>query len=250
MKTTGNTILITGGGTGIGLALAGLLLKEGNQVLICGRRKEVLDEARRKLPKLNTLQCDVADAAGRQSLLDWATRDFPDLNILVNNAGIQRQIDFRKGAADLRAGEDEITVNLLGPVHLTALFIPHLMRQESAAIVNVSSGLGFIPLAIMPVYCATKAAIHSFSLSLRHQLRDTSVRVFEVIPPTVDTNLDRGARQGRGQAERGIPPEEVATATLKGLAEDEYELAIGQAQWLRRGSREDLDQIFQRMNSH
>jgi uncharacterized oxidoreductase len=124
------------------------------------------------------------------------------------------------------------------------------MRQESAAIVNVSSGLGFIPLAIMPVYCATKAAIHSFSLSLRHQLRDTSVRVFEVIPPTVDTNLDRGARQGRGQAERGIPPEEVATATLKGLAEDEYELAIGQAQWLRRGSREDLDQIFQRMNSH
>jgi uncharacterized oxidoreductase len=102
----------------------------------------------------------------------------------------------------------------------------------------------------MPVYCATKAAIHSFSLSLRHQLRDTSVRVFEVIPPTVDTNLDRGARQGRGQAERGIPPEEVATATLKGLAEDEYELAIGQAQGLRRGSREDLDQIFQRMNSH
>ncbi|MGA2820409.1 MAG: SDR family NAD(P)-dependent oxidoreductase [Anaerolineales bacterium] len=250
MKTTGNTILITGGGTGIGLALARVLLKEGNQVLICGRRKEVLDEARRQLPNLHTLQCDVADAAGRKSLQDWATRGFPDLNILVNNAGIQRQIDFRKGVADLWAGEDEITINLLGPVHLTALFIPHLMEQESAAIVNISSGLGFIPLAIMPVYCATKAAIHSLSLSLRHQLRETSVRVFEVIPPTVDTNLDRGARQGRGQAERGIQPEEVATATLKGLAEDEYELAIGQAQLLRKGSREDLDQIFQRMNSH
>jgi uncharacterized oxidoreductase len=248
MKTSGNTILITGGATGIGLALAEAFLQAGNEVLVCGRRAEKLEQARLLLPALHTLQCDVADAEKRQALFDWATSQFPSLNVLVNNAGIQQQIDLRAGADSLLNVEDEIEINLTAPIHLSALFIPQLARQAEAAIINISSGLGFVPLAFMPVYCATKAALHSFSLSMRRQLRDTPVKVFEIIPPTTDTELDRGARSRREQADRGIPPGEVAQATLQALAADEYELAVGRAQGLRMAARNEPEQFFERMN--
>jgi uncharacterized oxidoreductase len=250
MKTSGNTILITGGATGIGLALAEAFLKAGNEVIICGRREERLLEAQSQLPGLQVRACNLAHAAERQALYEWATENFLGLNVLVNNAGIQRQIDFKKGAAELLAGQDEIEINLQAPVHLSALFIPYLMQQAEAALVMVSSGLGFIPISSMPVYCATKAALHSLSWSLRHQLRQTSVKVFEIVPPTVDTELDQGARGRRGQTDRGIHPREVAEAALRGLAEDEFEIAVGQAQWLRTGARTDPESVFQRMNGH
>jgi uncharacterized oxidoreductase len=250
MKTTDNTILITGGATGIGLALAEVFSREGNRVIICGRGKEKLLLVQGKFPKIQFKVCDVSDAVERQSLFEWATTNFPDLNILVNNAGIQRQINFTKGTKDLLNGEDEIQINFSAPVHLSALFLPYLMKQEQAAIVNVSSGLGFIPLAIMPVYCATKAAIHSFSWSLRHQLRKTTVKVFEVIPPTVDTELDGGTRERRRQEYRGIPPADVAEATLAGLAKDELEITLGQSQGLRAVTPQEAEQIFQRMNEN
>lgn len=250
MKTTNNTILITGGATGIGLALTEVFSREGNRVIICGRRKENLLSVQGKFPKIKFKVCDVADAGERQALFEWTIVNFPDLNILVNNAGIQRQIDFTKGTRDLLNGDDEIQINFSAPVQLSALFIPHLMKQGEAAIVNISSGLGFIPLTIMPVYCATKAALHSFSWSMRHQLRKTKVKVFEVIPPTVDTELDGGAREQRRQEYRGIPPVEVAEATLAGLRKDEYEIAVGQAQGLRAGTRQEAEQIFQRMNGN
>jgi uncharacterized oxidoreductase len=248
MKISGNTILITGGATGIGLALAESFLQAGNQVLVCGRRQEKLDQAKLLLPALHTFQCDVSEAGHRQSLFEWATGQFPSLNVLVNNAGIQRQIDLRRGVDSLLGDEDEIETNLAAPIHLSAWFIPQLARQAEAAIVNISSGLGFIPLAFMPVYCATKAAIHSFSLSLRRQLRDTPVRVFEIIPPTTDTELDRGARDRRGQADRGIPPGEVAQATLQALATNAYEFAVGRAEGLRMGARTEPEESFRRMN--
>jgi uncharacterized oxidoreductase len=248
VKITGNTILITGGGTGIGLALAEALAKADNVVLICGRRIEKLDEAKRRVPAIHVLPCDVADSGGRQALFDWATRYFPSINILVNNAGIQRQIDLRAGTKDLLGGEDEIETNFRAPVQLAALFTPHLLKQKSAAIVNISSGLGFAPLAFMPLYCATKAAMHSYTLSLRHLLRGTSVKVFEIIPPTVDTELDRGARARRGQQDRGIKAEEVAAATLQALEADTYEVLIGRAQWLMTEGRKDPEVLFQRMN--
>ena len=248
MKTAGNTILITGGATGIGLALAEALTKADNVVLICGRRTERLDEAKRRVPTIHVLPCDVADGGGRQALFDWAVRYFPSMNLLINNAGIQRQIDLRTGVKDLLGGEDEIETNFRAPAQLAALFIPHLVKQESAAIVNISSGLGFAPLAFMPIYCATKAAMHSYTLSLRHQLKGTSLKVFEIIPPTVDTELDRGARARRGQQDRGIKPEEVATATLQALEADTYEAAIGRAQWLMAEGRKDPEALFQRMN--
>jgi uncharacterized oxidoreductase len=194
--------------------------------------------------------CDLAIAADRQRMYEWAVSNYPELNILVNNAGIQRQIDFTKGTLDLVNGDDEIQINFSAPVQLTALFIPHLIKLKEAAIVNISSALGFVPMTIVPVYCATKAAIHSFSWSLRHQLRKTGVKVFEVIPPTVDTDLDRGARERRKQEYRGISATEVAEATLAGLVKNEPEIAIGQAQGLRGGTRAESEQMFQRMNGH
>ncbi len=249
MRTTGNTILITGGATGIGFTLADALLRKGNEVLICGRREDKLAKAKKKLPKLHTIRCDVADAEDRKRLLDWAVSNFGSLNILVNNAGIQREIDFKKGTVDLMCGENEIEINLQAPIHLSALFIPHLMKQKEAAIVNITSGLAFVPIAIMPVYCATKAAIHSFSLSLRHQLKGTSIKVFEIIPPTTDTELDRGARDKRGQIDRGVKPEVVAASAIEAMEKDNYEVAIGQAQFLMDSSRKDPERIFQMINS-
>jgi uncharacterized oxidoreductase len=248
MKIRGNTILITGGATGIGFSLAEEFVRAGNEVIICGRRKNKLEEAKGKLPQIHTKVCDLSKDTERGSLFDWISSNFKDINILVNNAGIQRMIDFKKGTSELFNGEDEIEINLKAYVHLAAYFIPMFMKRKEAAIINVSSGLGFVPLAIMPVYCATKAAIHSFSLSLRHQLRDTSVKVFEVIPPIVDTELDKGARGRRGQEDRGIPPAEVAKAVVAGVEKDEYEITIGMAQNLRMGARNNFDQIFQNMN--
>jgi uncharacterized oxidoreductase len=248
MKMTGNTVLITGGATGIGLAMAKAFGDAGNQVLICGRRKDKLDEAGKLLSKAHTFQCDLSTAEGRQALYNWSTKNYPELNILVNNAGIQRPVDLRKGLDSLTNDEDEIEINLRAPIFLSVLFIPTLMERKPSAIVNITSGLGFVPLAFMPVYCATKAAMHSFSLSLRHQLRQSSVKVFEVIPPTTDTELDKGARGHRGQTDRGIPSDEVARAALQALEADNYELAVGAAQHLREASRSQPEEIFRRLN--
>lgn len=248
MKIKGNTILITGGATGIGFSLAEAFVNAGNGVIICGRRENKLKEAKDKLPQIHTRVCDLSKEKERKSLYDWVSSNFKDINILVNNAGIQRMVNLRKGTRDLFDGEDEIEINLTAPIHLSAYFIPLLLKRKEAAIVNISSGLGFVPIASMPVYCATKAAIHSFSLSLRHQLKDTSIKVFEIIPPIVDTELDKGARGERGQQDRGIPPSEVARATLKALENDEYELAVGMAENLRMGSRNNPEQTFQNIN--
>ena len=146
--------------------------------------------------------------------------------------------------------EDEIAINFVAPIQLCALFIPHLVEKKEAAIINVTSGLGFVPIAMMPVYCATKAALHSFTWSLRHQLSKTRVKVFELIPPTVDTELDRGARDQRRQDYRGIPASDVAKATLAGLAKDDYEITVGQSQGLRNCSTKEAQELFQRMNGN
>jgi uncharacterized oxidoreductase len=247
MKITGNTILITGGATGIGFALAKAFLEAGNEIIICGRREHKLLEAQNELPEVHIRVCDVAKESDRRELFGWTMANFKKLNMLVNNAGIQREVDFRQGVKGLSV-ESELDINLAAPIHLSALFIPHLMAQPEAAIVNISSGLGFIPLAIMPVYCATKAGLHMFSVTLRHQLRDTSIRVYEVIPPTVDTELDRGARDRRGQQDRGIPPEEVASAALNGIQNDEFEKPVGMAQRLWQGARSEPEKVFNMIN--
>jgi uncharacterized oxidoreductase len=246
MKLAGNTLLITGGGTGIGLALARAFLTAGNKVLVCGRRGDRLREARRGTPGLQVREADITREKDRLMFGEWAVSS--NVNILVNNAGTQREVNFKHGLAPLEEGDNEIRCNLEAPVYLTALLVPHLMIQGEAAIVNVSSGLGFVPLSIMPVYCATKAAVHSFSISLRRQMARTPVRVFEVIPPMVETELDRGARARRGQEDGGIPVGQVVDEVLKGMAADLWEIPIGQAGRLMAAGRSDFEGAFRRMN--
>ena len=244
MNTNGNTVLITGGATGIGFALAEAFIKKGNEVIICGRREHKLKEAKDKLPQIHTMVCDITNVNNRFILYYNVRNDLKDINILVNNAGIGRMIDLKKGETSLM--EDEIHTNLIAPIHLSALFIPDLLRRKESAIINVSSGLAFVPMAAMPVYCATKAAIHSFSISLRYQLRDTALKVFEVIPPVVDTELHKDARDELKN--RSIPPSVVAEETLIALEKDEYEIPIGMSKNLRMTDINNFEQIFQGIN--
>jgi uncharacterized oxidoreductase len=228
MDIRGNTVLVTGGATGIGFALAEAFLSEGNRVIICGRRQEKLDEAKARHPGLITRLCDVTDELDRQELLHWAEREFPEMNVLVNNAGIQRDIDFTAGIADLVSGESEIGVNLEAPVYLSAMFIPFLRGKPGASIVNVTSGLAFRPTPSMPLYCATKVALHMFSITMRQQLEPLGIRVFEAIPPFIadtELNLVGRARRFRGQPAMPSPtPAEYASSVIKGMGADTYEM--------------------------
>jgi len=251
LDVAGNTILITGGGTGIGFALAEKFVDEGSEVIVCGRRRNKLQAAKRQLPTIHIRQCDVAIESQRKMLLKWATSHFPDLSMLVNNAGIQRKVDFTspKVGNPPNPKDDEVTINLASQIRLCALLTPKLMKRNRAAIVNVSSGLAFVPIATMPIYCATKAAIHSFTTSLRHQLQATSIRVFEAAPPTTDTELDASFAGEAERAYRGISPEEVARAIIEGLKADKEEIIIGQAQGLYHAALHDPKEIFAKLNS-
>ena len=248
MKINGNTILITGGATGIGFALAETLVNAGNKVIICGRRENKLKEAKEKLPQIEIKVCDVLAEKEREGLFVWAKDNYPDLNVLINNAGIQRMVNLKKGTKELFSGENEIETNFAAPIYLSAYFIPWFLKKRETAIINVSSGLGFVPIAAMPVYCATKAAIHSFTISLRYQLKDTSIKVFEIVPPAVDTELGKGATSDESQEYRGVPPSEVAEATIKALANNEYEIIVGEAKGLVAGARTNPEQAFQNIN--
>lgn len=248
MNISGNTVLITGGATGIGLALAVAFLNAGNEVVICGRRASALAEAREQYPQLTTVVCDVSIEAERMRLITEMTARFPGFNVLVNNAGIEQELWFKDGvSAD--AITQEISSNLIAPIHFTSLVFMPFSAQPESAILNITSGLGFTPLAMYPVYGATKAGLHSFSITSRHQLKSTSIKVFEIIPPIVETELDHGRRAASGRQLVMIQPEEVATATMSALANDQYECAIGMAANLVGASRsENWEAVFERMN--
>jgi uncharacterized oxidoreductase len=252
LELGGNTVLITGGATGIGYAIAEKFVEAGSEVIICGRRRNKLQTAKRQLPAIQVRRCDLAVEAERKNLLKWITGRFPDLNVLVNNAGIQRKVDFTSPTIthSIATKDDEVSINLTSQIRLCALFTPRFLKLKSAAIVNVSSGLAFVPIASMPVYCATKAAIHSFTLSLRRQLRGTSVRVFEAVPPTTDTELDASFAGEEELAYRGISPREVAKAVMEGLREDREEIRIGQAQGLYQAALDDPIAIFNKLNGN
>ena len=242
MKVSGNTILITGGASGIGLALAERFYKKGNEIIICGRREDKLADAADKMPGVHTRVGDVADASERETLMEWAAREFPALNVLVNNAGIQRSVDLTQ-QEDWQQTRSEIAINLDAPIHLSRLILPHLAGKAGAAILNVTSGLSFVPLANVPVYCATKAALHSFTLSLRHQLRDKGIEVIEIIPPAVDTDL-----QAPGLHTFGVNVDEFADHVFAELDIGNSEIAYGTALIGSRASRQELDVTFDRMN--
>jgi len=249
MEISGNTIFITGGATGIGYAMAKAFLEAKNEVVICGRREGRLLEAQKKYPDLHIKVCNVAKEADRRTLLEWVTTNFTKVNILVNNAGVQRDIDFTKGIAEFQAGESEIKINLEAPIVLSGLFIPHLTGKKEAAIINVSSGLGFVPAARMPVYSATKAGLHAFSMALRHQLLKLGIKVFEVVPPAVDTELNTEGRAKRGNYKANLSPEEFVSAVMAGLKNDIFEIGYGMTEGLTKATRAELDRSFQQMNS-
>jgi uncharacterized oxidoreductase len=197
MKLTGNTILITGGGSGIGRGLAEAFHILGNQVIVAGRRQAMLEETLAANPGMKSAAFDISDPAGIRVFASQISLDFPSLNVLINNAGIMRTENLLAPQPDLADAEAIVTTNLLGPMRLTAALLPLLQRQPSSVIMNVSSGLAFVPLAPTPAYCATKAAIHSYTQSLRYQLRNTNTAVLELIPPYVATHLMHGAMDPR-----------------------------------------------------
>jgi uncharacterized oxidoreductase len=210
MNTTGNTILITGGGSGIGRGLAEAFHKLGNKVIIAGRRKQVLDETIAANPGMASATLNIEDAAGIRSFAEKLIADYPALNVVIHNAGIMRPESLTK-SPDTADAEAMITTNLLGPIRLTAALLPHLQKQPHATIMTVSSGLAFIPMAITPTYNATKAAIHSWTQSLRYQLKSTNIEVVELVPPYVQTEL-MGSQQAADP--RAMPLKDYLAETI------------------------------------
>jgi uncharacterized oxidoreductase len=250
MQLEGNTILITGGTSGIGRGLAEAFHLAGNQVIVTGRREERLSEICEANSGMRSIVLDVTDPASIRSVAVRAIATFPALNCVINNAGIQNGHDFSAGQVlDQASAVEEVDTNLLGVIRVAAEFVPHLTGRPNATLVNVSSGLAFVPLARFPVYCATKAAVHSFTLSLRHQLKDRGIRVIELIPPYVATELG-GPRKSAGAAgPTPMPLDEFIAATMRELATEADEIAIGGAKDLAAASgTEAFKMAFERMN--
>lgn len=248
MNLSGNTVLITGGSSGIGYALAEAFLAAGSQVIACARDAERLLDARTRHPSLHTWVCDVADEESRRNMLDWVADSFPGLNILVNNAGIQRDIDFTHGIDDFRSGENELRTNLEAVIVLCGLFVPLLAGNRQAAIVNVSSGLGFVPSARMPVYSASKADLHAYTMAIRKQLSSIGIRVFEVVPPAVDTELNPLGRARRSHFKAGLSAATLVESVMTKLERDTPEIGYGVTEDFMGASRAELDRYFERMN--
>src|SRR5438067_3579479 len=195
MRLTGRTILITGGSAGIGLAFALKFLELGNEVIVTGRRQAVLDEVKAKYPKLHTIQSDVANPAQISALAARVKADFPRLDVLMNNAGIMLYKNLKAPAADLAGLMTEININVGGVIGMTSAFID-ILTVNKGTVINVSSALAFVPLPSAPIYSASKAAIHSYTQSLRFQLEETGVEAIELMPPAVKTDLAADLAEG------------------------------------------------------
>jgi uncharacterized oxidoreductase len=243
MNLSGNTILITGGGSGIGLGLAREFQQRGNTVIIAGRRRDVLDAAVAANPGVRAVVLDVADPGSIAAVVPQLIRDYPNLDTVVNNAGIMRPEDLQMGKVD--TAEAIVATNLLGPIRLTAALLPQLLERPSATILNVSSGLAFVPLAMTPTYCATKAAIHSYSMSLRYQLKATAVRVIEIIPPWVATELMGPVPDDP----RAMPLDDFIGETMQLLGTGADEICVERVNFLRNAALNGKEkEIFQSFN--
>jgi len=245
MQTTGNTLLVTGGGSGIGLELAKAFLALGNDVIIAGRREALLQQQVKANPGLRHVVLDISDAAHTQRVAEQLIADFPKLNAVIHCAGIMRGESLRQGATALDA---TVATNLLGPIRLDGWLLPHFLKQPHAAIVTVSSGLAFTPLALTPSYCATKAAVHSYSQSLRYQLKDTAVKVHELAPPYVQTEL-MGERQANDPHAMPLKDFIAEVMTIFQHSPDAEEILVERVKPLRFAERDgDYAQFFQRFN--
>lgn len=234
MKLEGNKILITGGSAGIGLALAKKFVALGNKVLITGRTREKLDAAKAECKELNYFKCDSRDPQ-QVSELSRKIRDIhPDVNVLVNNAGVLVSRNLLNEPENLTELTKEVDINIKGTIFTTSLFLPQI-QENKGTIINVSSGLAFVPMMSAPIYCGTKAFIHSFSMSLRYQLQDHGVEVVELAPPAVATDMT--ARLPRGGFFKILSTDELVAATIEGLQRGDKEICPGQARKLRFWSR-------------
>ncbi len=227
MRLHQNKILITGGSAGIGLAMAKKFLSLQNQVLIIGRDEQKLQQAQAAFPQLIPYVCDVSDENQVESLVKLIQIKHPDLNVLVNNAGIQFRYTFLEDAKALSKVEQEMQINLLAPIRLIVRLLPILVKQPEAAIVNVSSGLALAPKGNAPIYCSSKAGLHSFSKGLRYQLENTPIKVFELLPPMVDTAMTLG----RGK--KKMSPEQLVEGFIRDFRKDRYETYAGPVKLLR-----------------
>ena len=227
MKLTGNTILITGGGSGIGRAMAQEFHRRGNKVIVAGRRKENLQAVVNANPGIEAVELDIQNQESIAAVVKDVTSRFPKLNVLVNNAGIMLIDDLSTKIDDAQAVAI-VTTNLLGPIRLTSELIEHLKKQDCAVILNVSSGLAFTPLSLSAVYSATKAAIHSYSMSLRHKLVETTVHVQEIAPPWVRTEL-----MGSQDAEAAMPLGDFISETFAALEKDTPEVLVDRVKAMR-----------------
>lgn len=239
MKISNNKMLITGGASGIGLGLTERFIHENNTVIICGRRESVLKEVADKFPSVITKVCDLSLEAERIALFNWVAENHSDLNVLVNNAGIQQWMNISDTDFFQRA-KNEIAINIEAPLHLTSLFM-NLNSLET--IMNVTSGLSFAPLCRVPVYSASKAFFHSFTLSARHLLKSKNIEVIEIIPPALNTDLG-----GKGLHDAAPPVSDFINAIFDQLKEGKNELAFGFSEAMTKASQEDLKNAFNRMN--
>ena len=247
MNSTGNTILITGGGSGIGRGLAEALQALGNQVIIAGRRKQALEETAAANPGMKSIPLDIESPAAIRAFAAKIAAEFPSLNVLINNAGIMRAEKLFAQQSDLADAEATVATNLLGPIRLIAVLLQHLLKQPRATIINVSSGLAFVPLAITPTYCATKAAIHSYTQSLRYQLKNTPIEVLELIPPYVATHLMNGADDPHAMPLAEFLAESVAILTSQPTPQ---EICVERVNPLRTASESGrFEKIFHTLNA-
>lgn len=239
MKLSNNKILITGGATGIGLGLTERFIQEGNTVIICGRREAVLQEVAAKFPTVITKVCDLSNEQERIALYHWVAEHHSDLNVLVNNAGIQNWMDLND-ADFYKKASDEVTTNILAPIHLTTLFT-NLAALDT--IINVTSGLAFLAFSKVPVYSATKAFFHSFTISLRHLLKSKSIEVIEMIPPALNTDLG-----GKGLHDSAPPVSDFINAVFEQLKAGKTELTFGFSEAMLKATPDEIKATLSRMN--
>jgi uncharacterized oxidoreductase len=234
MELSKNTILITGGTSGFGFEFASKLIALGNTVIITGRNARKLEETKKILPKVHTFQSDVSKAEDISDLYDEVTEQFPGLNMLINNAGEMRKLVLQ----DYHTLHDitrEVDINLIGPIRMVQTFIPHLKKQPSAAIINVTSGIAMMPLPIAPIYGASKSGLRSYTQSLRVQLKSTSIKVFDVVAPGSTTPLNDQFKNLEGfDPKRLAPPEQIVDTAIRGLQNDTYDIypGISKTVWL------------------
>ena len=233
MKLTNDTILITGGSSGIGLEMAEQLLALGNTVIVTGRKEEKLNQVKKTYPKLHIYTVDVTEITSIQTLYKQVVTDFPSLNILINNAGMMCAINFQ--TANSEGITEEVTTNLAGPILMTQVFLPHLLEQKEAAVLNVTSGIAYFAFEKAPIYSASKLGLHSYTQTLRKQLKGTSVKVFELAPPRTTKPMFSGTEEENATVDRvpKMPISEVVEKMIKGIKRNQENIVPGMSKMLK-----------------